>query len=253
MTFREYLEKNRSGGRTKGAVYISPDWNGIPAGLRTRFKSAGAALYASVKPYLYSVKDTASAAALNVTAFESFGLGGIVAMQSVIDDAKKLSIPVIALTEKCGSTMEDVKLSAKAWLAPVDANLPEDDPRRAGAFDCDAMTFNAAALSGANAGYVAGEVERYGAGVLMQCGKDPARGIQLAEAIGTDTCGVVLSGSCRELISVLKVNAGLISLVFPTGVDTASELKELGALATLVAPPAQVRDPESFTAFCKML
>ena len=47
----------------------------------------------------------------------------------------------------------------------------------------DAMTFNAAALSGANAGYVAGEVERYGAGVLMQCGKDPARGIQLADGV----------------------------------------------------------------------
>ena len=104
MTFKEFLKKSKDSGRTKGAVFISPDWNSIPTELRTKFKSAGAALYASVKPYLYGVKDTASAVVLNVAAFESFGLGGIVAMQSIIDDAKRLSLPVIALTEKCGST-----------------------------------------------------------------------------------------------------------------------------------------------------
>ena len=90
------------------------------------------------------------------------------ALKSEENHAKNLGIIVVALTDKTGTSQAQIKAAAKAWIAPVDQKLPEDSPLREGGFDCDAMTYNPVALSGNNAGYVAVETERAGAGVMME-------------------------------------------------------------------------------------
>lgn len=253
MTFAELIDKKVKELRSKAAIVISPCWGELPQQVREKYKSAGAALFVYNKALLDGVKNHAAAVLLDTQAFEVYGLGGMVCLKSTIDYAKSLGMIVIALTDKSGGSQSSIKAAAKAWIAPVDPKLPEDSPLREGAFDCDAMTYNPVSLSGQNAGYVAVETERHGAGVLMDCNGDFTRGIQLAEAIDTSICGVILRGSCGAIIESVKDKNSLISLACPTGVDNIAQLKELAAVCSLVVAPQEVKSPDTFIKFKEML
>ena len=253
MTFKQLIDNRVKELRSKAAITLSPFWGELPTQVKEKYKSVGAALFVYNKALLDGVKETAVAVLLDIQAFEVYGMGGIVCLKSTIDYAKSLGIIVIALTDKTGVTQSAIKAAARAWIAPIDPNLPEDSPLREGAFDCDAMTYNPVALSGKNAGYVAVETERAGAGALMDCYDDFTRGISFAEAIDLDTCGVILRGSCDEIISAVKSKEGLISLACPSGVDSLSQLKELAAVCSLVVAPKEVKSPDTFIKFKEML
>ncbi len=253
MTFKQLIDNRIKELRSKAAITLSPSWGELPQQVREKYKSVGAALFVYNKALLDGVKDTAVAVLLDVQAFEVYGLGGMVCLKSTIDYAKSLGIIVIALTDKTGNSQAQIKAAARSWIAPIDPNLPEDSPLREGAFDCDAMTYNPVALSGKNAGYVAVETERAGAGVLMDCYGDFLKGISFAEAIDLDTCGVILRGNCEEIIVATRTKDGLISLACPTGVDNISDLKALASVCTLVVAPKEVKTPDTFIKFKEML
>lgn len=253
MTFAELIDKKVKELRSKAAIVISPCWEELPSQVKEKYKSTGAAMFVFNKALLDGVKGHAVAVLLNVQAFEVYGLGGMVCLKSTIDYAKSLGMIVIALTDKSGSSQSAIKAAAKAWIAPIDPKLPEDSPLREGAFDCDAMTYNPVALSGQNAGFVAVETERAGAGVLMDCSGDFTRGIQMAEAIDLSTCGVILRGTCTAITETVRDKNNLISLACPTGVDNISQLKELAAVCSLVVAPQEVKAPDTFIKFKEML
>lgn len=252
MTFSEFIQKKVHEKHSKAVLTVSPSWEGLPAHVKEAYKSIGAALFAFNKALIDGVKDKAVAVLLNISAFEAYGLSGTVCLKSTIDYAKSQGLMVIADTEK-SDNIKNIKSAAKAWIAPVDITLPEDSPLREGAFDCDAMTFNSP-LSGDAVKSIAAEAERYGAGIMINYknyyGPDI---LSAAEVIGTDTCGIMIEGSCRDIITALKGHDSIISLACPTGFDKPEELKELCSSCTLIASPKEVRSPKAFINFTEVI
>ena len=199
MTFLEFIRKRSKQIGSKAVLVLSPCWEELPQQVKETYKSIGAALFAFNKAMLDGTKDKAAAILLQISAFEAYGLSGIVCLKSTIDYAKSLGLIVIANTGKNGIP-GDIRLAAKAWIAPVDSTLPEDSPLREGAFDCDALSFTAP-LEEEAIKIISTEAERYGAGIMVNYSVSHShQAIEAAEAIGTETCGVILQGECKEIL-----------------------------------------------------
>lgn len=252
MTFAELIQKKVQEKHSKAVLAISPCWEELPTHVREAYKSIGAALFAFNKALIDGTKENAVAVLLNISAFEAYGLSGSVCLKSTIDYAKAQGLIVLADTEKSDNT-KNIKAAVRAWIAPVDSTLPEDSPLREGAFDCDAMSFSAP-LSEAAVKMIAAETERYGAGVMIRCKKDDKdRVIAAAEDIGTDTCGILLEGTCKDILPVFRESEGNVLLACPTGFEKQEELQELGSLCTLIVSPREVRSPKDFKKFTEVI
>lgn len=252
MTFSELIQTKVQEKHSKAVLSVTPCWEELPQHVKEAYKSIGAGLFAFHKALLDGVKDTAVGVLLNISAFEAYGLSGAVCLKSTIDYAKSLGLIVMADTEKSDNT-KNIKASVKAWIAPVDSTLPEDSPLREGAFDCDAMTF-AAPLAQEAVQMIATETERYGAGVMIHHKKAYTEQLMAAvQTIGAESCGMILEGTCKEILTTLKDQYKLISLARPTGFENPEELKEVGAVCTLVASPKEVRSPKAFQTFTEVI
>lgn len=252
MTFAELIQKKVQEVHSKAVLSISPCWEELPPHVREAYKSIGAALFAFHKALIDGTKENAAAVLLNISAFEAYGLSGSVCLKSTIDYAKAQGLIVLADTEKSDNT-KNIKAAVRAWIAPVDSNLPEDSPLREGAFDCDAMTFSSP-LSEAAVKMIAAETERYGAGVIIRCKKDNSKQVMAAaETIGTDTCGVLAEGTCKDILTAFTGHEGSILLACPTGFEKPEELQELGRLCTLIVSPREVRSPKDFKKFTEVI
>ena len=252
MTFAELIQQKVQEKRSKAVLTVTPCWEELPQTVKEAYKSVGAGLFAFNKALIDGVRDKAVAVLLNISAFESYGLSGVVCLKSTIDYVKTQGLIVIANTEK-SDTAKNIRSAVKAWIAPVDSTLPEDSPLREGAFDCDAMSF-ASPLSEAAVKIIAVEAERSGAGVMVHHRADSLEEeLAAIEAIGTDTCGIILEGKCKDILTVVKGRKHLITLACPTGFEKPEELQEIGASCTLIASPKEVQSPKAFMKFTEVI
>ncbi len=251
-TFSDYIKKRTQQVHSKAVLLLSPCWEELPSQVKCAYKSIGAALFAFHKAALDGIKDKAAAVLLDITAFEAYGLSGMVCLKSTIDYAKELGLIVLADTSKNGALC-NIRTAAKAWIAPVDASLPEDSPLREGGFDCDALSFTVPLEEDAVRA-IATEAERYGAGILLsQDGKQAARAIDAAKAIGKETCGLLLRGECKAILGALPQESSFISLACPTGFQDVQELKAVSSQCTLIAAPREVKTPQAFLKFTEII
>ncbi len=120
---------------------LDPAWDKIPAFIREKYKSAGAAIFAFNKGLIDALYDVVPAVKPQLAYYEMYGITGLVAFQSTVDYARSKGLLVIADGKRndIGSTSEAY---AKAYLAPAPEQADPVSPLREGAFDADALTVN---------------------------------------------------------------------------------------------------------------
>ena len=252
MTFSELIQKKVKEKHSKAVLTVTPCWEEMPPAVKENYKSIGAGLFAFNKALIDATEKKAAGVLLNINAFEAYGLSGIICLKSTIDYAKTKGLIVLANTEKSG-ICGTVRSAVRAWIAPVDGTLPEDSPLREGAFDCDAMSFTSP-VSESVAKQLATEAERSGAGILIR--HDPlyeSSAFSAVKTVGDDVCGLLIEGSCRTIIDLVKGRDTLLTLACPTGFETPEELQEVGSLCRLVAAPKEAQTPKAFIKFAEVI
>lgn len=239
MNFKEVIAKHCEKKNSKMVLSVSPDWEKLPDSLKKQYKSIGAALFVYNKGILDALHDRITAVLLDVSAFEAYGISGIVSLKSTIDYAKSLGVLVIAATEKAVRP-ERIKANFKGFVAPIPQGLPEDSPLREGGFDADAMTVCLPIDEKASL-LLAGELERYGAGLLISARETEFDGaVAAAQKVGAEQCGVLLNGSCLAIAEAAKKAPNVICVGLPSGFTGQEELSLAGQSCTLTATPPEL-------------
>lgn len=120
---------------------LDPNWEKIPAFLREKYQSVGAALFAFNKGLIDALADVVPAVKPQLAYYEMYGISGLVAFQSTVDYARSKGLLVIADGKRndIGTTSDAY---AKAYLTPAPKTSDSASPLREGAFDADALTVN---------------------------------------------------------------------------------------------------------------
>lgn len=239
MNFREIIAKHCDEKKSRLALTVSPDWEKLPDQLRRQYKSIGAALFVYNKGILDALHTRAAAVFLDVSAFEAYGISGIVSLKSTIDYAKSLGLLVITVTEK-SVRPDKIKANFRGFVAPVPSGLPEDSPLREGGFDADAMTV-CLPIDEKGSVLLAGELDRYGAGLLISASeKEFDDAIFAAQRVGTESCGVLLCSTCDAISAAASKASEMICAGLPSGFSNMGELLAAGQSCTLMATPPEL-------------
>ncbi|HPZ51860.1 MAG TPA: orotidine-5'-phosphate decarboxylase [Clostridia bacterium] len=112
---------------------LDPIWESIPEGVKVRFKSKGAAIFAFNKAIIDAIHDVVVCVKPQLAYYEQYGINGLIAFKATVEYARKKGLLVIADGKRndIGSTS---LAYAKAYLSKGDASDL--------AFDCDALTVN---------------------------------------------------------------------------------------------------------------
>lgn len=239
MNFKEVIAKQSEKKNSRMALSVSPNWEKLPDELRKQYKSIGAALFVYNKGILDALHSRAVAVLLDVSAFEAYGISGIVSLKSTIDYAKSLGLLTVALTDK-PVRPDKIRVNFRGFVAPVQPGLPEDSPLREGGFDADAMTV-CLPVGEKESVLLAGELERYGAGLLISAAEaefDDA--LAAARRVGGESCGVLLCGSCGAISDAALRAPDVICVGLPSGFSGPEELSAVGRNCTLTATPPEL-------------
>ncbi|NLN05483.1 MAG: orotidine-5'-phosphate decarboxylase [Clostridiaceae bacterium] len=112
---------------------LDPIWENIPQGVKDKFKSKGAAIFAFNKAIIDAIHDVVVCVKPQLAYYEQYGINGLIAFKATVEYARQKGLLVIADGKRndIGSTS---LAYAKAYLSKGDVTDL--------AFDCDALTVN---------------------------------------------------------------------------------------------------------------
>lgn len=233
MTFNEYVKNAKKG---NGAIItLAPSWDVLPKQVKEKYKSCGAAFFAFYKVLLDSVNADSTAVLFDVPSFEAYGIEGYVLLKAVSDYSQNLGMVTIADASRTVKNAAEVTKLAKAWLSDNDLS-----------FKCDALSFSTEGLSDEMLEKIGSEVARNNGGAFVS-------DVSVIEKISSENCGVILRGSCKEILNVLNEKKDILSLAVPTAFESEEELREVSEKATLTAAPESVVTPGAFYNFKELL
>ena len=233
MTFNEYVKNAKKG---NGAIItIAPSWDILPKQVKEKYKSCGAAFFAFYKVLLDSVNADSTAVLFDVPSFEAYGIEGYVLLKALSDYSQNLGMVTIADASRAVKNAAEISKLAKAWLSDNDLS-----------FKCDALSFATDGLSDELLEKIGSEVARNNGGAFVT-------DISVIEKISDENCGVILRGSCREILKALEGRNSILSLAVPTAFESEEELRDVSEKATLIAAPDSVVTPGAFYNFKELL